>query len=66
MRRRAEKQLLDLGEPGAAFLTGAAASGVSTLHREITQQIRTPQAARGDAALVAAEQAPPERLRDEP
>lgn len=48
-----EKQFLALGDPAAAFLTGAAGAGVSTLAREISQ-ILTLQAAHGDAALVAA------------
>jgi hypothetical protein len=45
-RTAAEKQLLALGDPAAAFLTGAAAAGVSGLHREISQ-ILTLQAWRG-------------------
>jgi transposase len=48
-----EKRFLALGDPAAAFLTGAAAAGVSTLAREISQ-ILTLQAAHGDTALVAA------------
>jgi transposase len=48
-----ERQFLALGGPAAAFLTGAAAAGVSTLAREISQ-ILTLQAAHGDAALAAA------------
>jgi len=52
-RSAAEKQFLALGDPAAAFLTGAAAAGVSTLAREISQ-ILTLQAAHGDTALVAA------------
>jgi transposase len=49
----AEKQFLALGDAAAAFLTGAAAAGVSTLAREIGQ-ILTLQAAHGDPALIAA------------
>jgi transposase len=52
-RTAAEKQFLALGEPAAAFLTGAAAAGVSSLPREITQ-ILTLRAAHGDTALTAA------------
>jgi transposase len=52
-RTAAEKEFLALGEPAAAFLAGAAAAGVSSLAREISQ-ILTLQAAHGDAALVAA------------
>jgi transposase len=52
-RTAEEKKFLALGEVAAAFLTAAAAAGVSTLHREITQ-ILTLQAAHGDTALVAA------------
>ena len=52
-RTTAEKQFLALGEPAAAFLAGAAAAGVSSLAREITQ-ILTLQAAHGDTALIAA------------
>src|SRR5262249_51208593 len=52
-RTTAEKQFLALGEPAAAFLTGAAAAGVASLGREIGE-ILTLQAAHGDAALVAA------------
>jgi hypothetical protein len=48
-----EKRFLAVGEPTAAFLAGAAAAGVSTLHREISQ-ILTLQAAHGDTALTAA------------
>jgi len=48
-----EKRFLALGDVAAAFLTGAAAAGVSTLGREISQ-ILTLQAAHGDAALVVA------------
>jgi len=48
-----ERQFLALGDPAAAFLTGAAAAGVSTLHREISQ-ILTLQAAHGDQALAVA------------
>jgi hypothetical protein len=48
-----EKQFLALGEAAAGFLAGAAAAGVSTLAREISQ-ILTLRAAHGDAALVAA------------
>jgi transposase len=52
-RTAAEKQFLALGDPAAAFLTGAAAAGVSNLAREISQ-ILTLQAAHGDTALAAA------------
>jgi transposase len=52
-RTAAEKQFLALGEPAAAFLTGAAAAGVTNLPREIGE-ILTLQAAHGDAALAAA------------
>jgi transposase len=52
-RTAAEKQFLALGDPAAAFLAGAAAAGVCTLAREISQ-ILTLQAAHGDTALVAA------------
>lgn len=52
-RTAAEKQFLALGDAAAAFLAGAAAAGVSTLAREISQ-ILTLQAAHGDAALVTA------------
>jgi Integrase core domain len=52
-RTAEEKQFLALGEAATAFLTGAAAAGISTLHREISQ-ILTLRAAHGDAALVAA------------
>jgi transposase len=52
-RTAGERQFLSLGEPAAAFLTGAAAAGVSTLAREISQ-ILTLQAAHGDTALAAA------------
>jgi hypothetical protein len=52
-RTAAEKQFLALGDAAAAFLTGAAAAGVSSLGREISQML-TLQAAHGDAALVAA------------
>jgi len=48
-----EKQFLALGDPAAAFLTGAAAAGVSSLRREL-EEILTLQAAHGDTALVAA------------
>jgi transposase len=48
-----EKQFLGLGDAAAAFLAGAAAAGVSTLPREISQ-ILTLRAAHGDTALVAA------------
>jgi hypothetical protein len=41
------------GDAAAAFLAGAAAAGVPTLHREISQ-ILTLQAAHGDTALTAA------------
>lgn len=52
-RTEDEKQFLALGDPAAAFLTGAAAAGVSTLAREISQ-ILILQAAHGDTALAAA------------
>ncbi len=52
-RTEQEKRFLALGEPAAVFLAGAAAAGVSSLAREISQ-ILTLQAAHGDAALVAA------------
>ncbi len=52
-RTAEEKQFLALGDVAAAFLTGAAAAGVSTLAREISQ-ILTLRAAHGDTALVAA------------
>jgi transposase len=52
-RTVAEKQFLALGDAAAAFLTGAAAAGVSNLAREISQ-ILTLQAAHGDQALAAA------------
>jgi len=52
-RTAAEKQFLTLGEPAAAFLAGAAAGGVSSLAREISE-ILTLQAAHGDAALAGA------------
>jgi transposase len=52
-RTAAEKQFLGLGDVAAAFLTGAAASGVSSLRREL-EEILTLQAAHGDSALVAA------------
>jgi transposase len=52
-RTAEEKQFLSLGDAAAAFLTGAAAAGISTLHREISQ-ILTLQAAHGDTALAAA------------
>jgi transposase len=52
-RTTTEKQFLALGDAAAAFLTGAAAAGISSLGREIGQ-ILTLQAAHGDAALVAA------------
>jgi transposase len=48
-----EKQFLALGDAAAAFLAGAAAAGVSTLGREISQ-ILALRAAHGDTALVAA------------
>jgi len=48
-----EKQFLALGEPAAAFLTGAAAAGVTRLPREL-EAILTLQAAHGTEALVAA------------
>jgi hypothetical protein len=49
----AEKQFLALGEPAAAFLTGAAAAGVAKLPREL-EEILTLQAAHGTDALIAA------------
>jgi len=52
-RTAEERVFLALGGAAAAFLTGAAAAGISTLHREISQ-ILTLRAAHGDAALVAA------------
>jgi hypothetical protein len=52
-RTAEEKQFLALGDAAAAFLAGAAAAGVSTLAREISQ-ILTLRAAHGDAAIVAA------------
>jgi transposase len=52
-RTDAEKQFLALGQPAAAFLTGAAAAGVSGLAREIGE-ILTLRAAHGDDALIAA------------
>jgi transposase len=52
-RTDAEKQFLGLGEAAAAFLTGAAAAGVSTLAREVSQ-ILTLRAAHGDAAVAVA------------
>jgi len=48
-----EKRFLALGDAAAAFLAGAAAAGVTTLHREISQ-ILTLQVAHGDTALTAA------------
>jgi transposase len=48
-----EKRFLAMGDAAAGFLAGAAAAGVSTLHREISQ-ILTLQAAHGDSALIAA------------
>lgn len=52
-RTAEEKQFLALGTAAEAFLTGAAAAGVSTLAREISQ-ILTLRAAHGDQALIAA------------
>ena len=52
-RTAQEKQFLALGEVAAAFLTGAAAAGVSKLPREIGE-ILTLQAAHGQAALLDA------------
>jgi transposase len=52
-RTAQEQQFLGLGDPAAAFLTGAAAAGVSNLPREISE-ILVLQAAHGDAALTAA------------
>jgi transposase len=48
-----EKQFLALGDAAGAFLTGAAAAGVSSLAREIGQ-ILALRAAHGDTALTAA------------
>jgi hypothetical protein len=48
-----EKQFLALGEVASAFLTGAAAAGVSNLAREI-DQILALHAAHGDQALLTA------------
>ena len=48
-----EKRFLALGDPAAAFLAGAAAAGVASLPREISQ-ILTLQAAHGESALIAA------------
>lgn len=48
-----EKQFLTLGDVAAAFLTAAAAAGVSYLAREIGE-ILTLQAAHGDTALIIA------------
>jgi transposase len=47
-----EKQFLALGEAAAAFLTGAAAAGVTNLAREV-DQILALHAAHGDQALLA-------------
>jgi transposase len=52
-RTAAEKQFLALGDAAAAFLAGAAAAGVSTLPREISE-ILTLLAAHGDTAVIAA------------
>jgi hypothetical protein len=52
-RTAAEKQFLALGDAAVAFLAGAAAAGVSSLPREISQ-ILTLQAAHGDTAVVTA------------
>jgi transposase len=52
-RTAAEKQFLALGDAAAAFLAGAAAAGVSTLPREISE-ILTLQAAHGDTAVITA------------
>jgi transposase len=52
-KTQVEKQFLALGEPAAAFLTGAAAAGVTRLPREL-EAILTLQAAHGTEALVAA------------
>jgi hypothetical protein len=52
-RTAQEKQFLALGGAAAAFLTGAAAAGVSNLSREISE-ILTLQAAHGQDALIAA------------
>jgi len=52
-RTAEEKQFLALGAPAVAFLTGAAAAGVSNLPREIGE-ILTLQAAHGDSALSEA------------
>jgi transposase len=48
-----EKQFLGLGDAAAAFLAGAAAAGVSTLPREISE-ILTLRAAHGDTAVITA------------
>jgi hypothetical protein len=48
-----EKQFLGLGDAAAAFLAGAAAAGVSTLSREISE-ILTLRAAHGDTAVITA------------
>lgn len=52
-RTAKEKQFLGLGDAAAAFLAGAAAAGVSTLAREISQ-ILTLRAAHGDTAVITA------------
>jgi transposase len=52
-RTAQEKEFLALGQPAAAFLTGAAAAGVANLSREIGE-ILTLLAAHGDTALLAA------------
>jgi Mu transposase-like protein len=52
-RTAEERAFLALGEVAAAFLTGAAATGVANLAREI-REILTLHAAHGDAALLTA------------
>jgi transposase len=52
-RTPTEKQFLALGAVAEAFLTGAAAAGVSKLPREL-DEILTLQAAHGEQALLAA------------
>jgi len=52
-RTAAERQFLGLGDAAAAFLAGAAAAGVSTLPREISE-ILTLRAAHGDTAVITA------------
>ena len=52
-RTAAEKAFLALGEVAEAFLTGAAAAGVTKLGSEI-EQINTLHAAHGQQAVLAA------------